>query len=451
MLADPRSGGAQAARLSRRLSPHWRGSLRFVLAAMTLSALYLGVERAWLWGAGRLMYAGWTYENPERAYAMQAAQLAVRSRAPEASLTSEHSAAALALGFEYGYLCDWFGSWASFKTEAERMLWQAAALRSLDLKSAAQQMVRNAQFLGVGELSPLASSSMPDVEHLAQRLEDDEGGIAARVERMTSPRLRELFLLGAQVGLAAARLEPRHESPWPAPAELIGKHGTLAGVPAAIWRPLTRVSEGDRTEALAKYHAAVDALRLYVKPDDANFFYNRGIAYGRKGDLDHAIQDFDQAIHFKPDFADAFFNRGTAYIEKNDLDRAIRDLDQAIRLRPDDASALNNRCFARVVAERELEVALSDCNESLRLRPRDTNTLESRGLLLFKMHRYDKAIEDFSASLGLNPKSAGSLYMRGLSNLRTGELRRGNADVRAAREIDVKISETYAGYGVKPE
>ena len=47
--------------------------------------------------------------------------------------------------------------------------------------------------------------------------------------------------------------------PIPA-AALIGAHGTLASVPEPLWRPLTRLPNGDKTAALAYYRASADAL-----------------------------------------------------------------------------------------------------------------------------------------------------------------------------------------------
>jgi tetratricopeptide (TPR) repeat protein len=39
-------------------------------------------------------------------------------------------------------------------------------------------------------------------------------------------------------------------------------------------------------------------------------FNNRGNAYSDKGDLERAIQDYDQAIRLNPQYATAFNNRG---------------------------------------------------------------------------------------------------------------------------------------------
>ena len=50
-----------------------------------------------------------------------------------------------------------------------------------------------------------------------------------------------------------------------------------------------------------------------------------GLAYGRKDELDLAIQDYDKALELKPDYADAYFNRRLAYELKGETDLAIQD------------------------------------------------------------------------------------------------------------------------------
>jgi tetratricopeptide (TPR) repeat protein len=84
-----------------------------------------------------------------------------------------------------------------------------------------------------------------------------------------------------------------------------------------------------------------------TQQDLAKDFSNRGTAYGRKGQLDRAIEDFDQAIRLNPNDAVAFSNRGAAYARRGQPDRAIEDYDQAIRLNPDYATAFYNRGFVK--------------------------------------------------------------------------------------------------------
>ncbi|HEV8693486.1 MAG TPA: tetratricopeptide repeat protein, partial [Lysobacter sp.] len=67
----------------------------------------------------------------------------------------------------------------------------------------------------------------------------------------------------------------------------------------------------------------------YVGRDLSTVFVIRAIAYQRKGELDRAIQDYDQAIGLDPSGATAYYNRGVAYGSRGDWDRAIQDYDQA--------------------------------------------------------------------------------------------------------------------------
>ena len=81
----------------------------------------------------------------------------------------------------------------------------------------------------------------------------------------------------------------------------------------------------------------------YAGRDLATVFIIRAAAHQRKGELDRAIQDYDQATKLDPDSAIAYYNRGVAHGAKRDWDRAIQDYDQAIRHNPNDAAAFRNR------------------------------------------------------------------------------------------------------------
>jgi tetratricopeptide (TPR) repeat protein len=82
---------------------------------------------------------------------------------------------------------------------------------------------------------------------------------------------------------------------------------------------------------------------LALDPRDAAAYTGRGNAYVRKGDRDHAISDYDQAIRVNPNYADAYTDRGNAYVLKGDYGRAISDYDQLIRLDPKNPKAYNHR------------------------------------------------------------------------------------------------------------
>ena len=239
-------------------SDRWRARRRFLLATLVLAVMYVVLQECWMWGADKVMRVGgvgWTYGDPAKTYAGQAAEVAEQSKAREAGLSTQHPRVVFQLGVQYGYLSRRLGSSGAQPDATVRHLAPPVDRNLQDLHTCAE-------FLGVGTVEPLTVRTEVDFLTLTQSIEDDVGGVAARVEQVTSPRLRHLFMLGAHAGTEIATLEARDDlTPYP-PFALIGKHGTLAAVPEPLWRPLTRLSHGDMGAKLADYRAAADTLDL---------------------------------------------------------------------------------------------------------------------------------------------------------------------------------------------
>jgi len=228
----------------------WRAWSRFLIATLTLATLYMAIEHVWLWGSQQVAYTGWTPWDPTQQYAEQAVAIAEQSKAREAKLNPHQDRTVFELGIQYGYVSNslYFG-------DAPEEQISALARRALD-RNPRGDMQTNAQRLGLDTVRPLRAVDEID---LTKRLENDVGGVAARIEQLTSPRLRHLFMLGVHAGAELSRLEPPRGILWSAPME-IGMHGTLAGVPEPLWRQLTRVSR--HGEPFEPYRAAVYALDL---------------------------------------------------------------------------------------------------------------------------------------------------------------------------------------------
>src|SRR5664279_4983909 len=75
-------------------------------------------------------------------------------------------------------------------------------------------------------------------------------------------------------------------------------------------------------------------------------YTSRGNGYRDKGELDHAIADYSEAIRLDPKVAIGLYNRGIVWRAKGDIGRAIADYSEAIRLDPTYVLALNNRGLA---------------------------------------------------------------------------------------------------------
>jgi tetratricopeptide (TPR) repeat protein len=177
---------------------------------------------------------------------------------------------------------------------------------------------------------------------------------------------------------------------------------------------------------------------------------SRGDVYRKKGDLDRAITDYNDAISIDPKDVYAYSGRGFAYSSKGDLDRAIADANTTIELQPDNADNWNSRCWRRALANRDIESALLDCDRALRLEKDGDHFLDSRGLVYFRLGRFDESIADNTAALKINPKRPHSLYIRGLAKLKKGDKSDGDKDIAEAKVLDAKIAEFYEKYGVRP-
>jgi tetratricopeptide (TPR) repeat protein len=109
-------------------------------------------------------------------------------------------------------------------------------------------------------------------------------------------------------------------------------------------------------------------------------YYNLGLAYQKKGEVDRAIADYNKAIKLDPKYAGAYLNRGAAYYRKGEVDRAIADYNKAIKLDPNDANAYNNR-GAAYQKKGDKDQAIADFRKALEIDPSHQNAKKGLKLL----------------------------------------------------------------------
>jgi tetratricopeptide (TPR) repeat protein len=85
-------------------------------------------------------------------------------------------------------------------------------------------------------------------------------------------------------------------------------------------------------------------MAVEINPRTATAYNNRGIAWGKKGDLDQAISDFTMALEIDARYAQAYINRGITWAETGDLERGLIDAKKALSLEP------KNRSYQKIVA-----------------------------------------------------------------------------------------------------
>ena len=102
-----------------------------------------------------------------------------------------------------------------------------------------------------------------------------------------------------------------------------------------------QLQQGNLEAAINNFN---EAIRL--NPNYAQAYGNRGIAYSRLQQYEKALADYNQYIRFNPNSAEAYYNRATLYDKLGDYEKAIADYDRAIRLNPNFSQAISNREIA---------------------------------------------------------------------------------------------------------
>jgi tetratricopeptide (TPR) repeat protein len=210
----------------------------------------------------------------------------------------------------------------------------------------------------------------------------------------------------------------------------------------------TFFKQGKEHNAHKRYGAAIEAYTkaTELKPDFAEAFNNRGIAYGNKGDYDKAIADYTEAVRLNPNFAEAFCTRGNTYAQKGDYDKAIADYTEAVRLKPNDASAFLNRGIAYSDTG-DHGRAIADYNEAIRLQPDYAEAFNNRGGAYGKKGEHDKAIADFGEAIRLKPKNAKAFNNRGVAYGNKGDYGKAIADYTEAIRLQPDLAEAFCARG----
>jgi lipoprotein NlpI len=158
---------------------------------------------------------------------------------------------------------------------------------------------------------------------------------------------------------------------------------------------IDRGSKGDLNAALEAFN---DAIK--IDPKYAPAYFNRGFAYALQKNQDEAISNYDQAIQLDPKYKEAYYQRGSLNGEKGNLDAALNDFSEVIKLDPNYAPAHYNLGHVKYF-KGDLNGALDEIEQSLRPDPNFPYAYFIRGLIRHAQGQGLEATSDFQKSLGL--------------------------------------------------
>jgi lipoprotein NlpI len=150
-------------------------------------------------------------------------------------------------------------------------------------------------------------------------------------------------------------------------------------------------------------NAAVDAFNQAIRldPKYAPAYYNRGFAFSLENKHDDAIANYTQAIALDPTYKQAYYQRGSLRGQEGNFDDAISDFSEVIKLDPTYAPAYYNRGHVEYF-KGDLDGANEQLNQALTLDPNFSYCYFIRGLIRHAQGHREDAASDFQKSAGLN-------------------------------------------------
>ncbi len=210
-----------------------------------------------------------------------------------------------------------------------------------------------------------------------------------------------------------------------------------------------RGRSSDATDAIEHYRSVL-SLKPYLNPTALTRIVvtdvKLGIALGKKGQIDEAINRFQEAVRLKPDFVDAYYNLGFALSMKGLTDEAIAEFQKALRLQPDDADAHSNLGNA-LFRKGQIDEAIGQYREALRLKPGLAEIRYYLGAALYRKGETDEAIRQFEEALRLKPDYAEAHYGLGTAYNQNGQTDAAISQYREAIRLKPDFFEVYNNLG----
>ena len=257
---------------------------------------------------------------------------------------------------------------------------------------------------------------------------------------------------------------------------VINSKGQVIGIAALIEDSFGYAIPSNVLKALLDRSGPTEPLTQWCKRGRIRAFAYaiQGITEFHANRHDEAVAYFDKAIELNPDEAETYYNRGLARFKLGDMQAtqggiekavefyaaSIEDCTHAIELNPDEAETYYNRGLARfklgdmqavqghVERVRDLyKAGIEDCTHAIERNPGDTTAYLNRGLARFKLgelqtiqgdivtaqQHYQKAIEDWTQMLQLDSENAIPYIRLGAARTNLGDLKSEQGDTVTAQ------------------
>lgn len=211
------------------------------------------------------------------------------------------------------------------------------------------------------------------------------------------------------------------------------------------WRSWLLYREGEYDAAEADVRKA---LQIDSEHDDSYLTLSNILE--KTGRVEEALQLADQRAELGTNENDVVMQKANILDGAGRYKEALTELDALNDKKPSVPSVLNGLCWIKARNDHDLQTALKQCTKALELGDQPAAYLDSRGLVFYRMKRYEEALADYDAALRISPDQGSSYMGRGLTKIALGKKAEGDADIAAAKELDADAVAEFAKVGLKP-
>ncbi|MCE1247423.1 MAG: tetratricopeptide repeat protein [Firmicutes bacterium] len=170
--------------------------------------------------------------------------------------------------------------------------------------------------------------------------------------------------------------------------------------------------EGNLQKALECFNEAVK-----LAPDNSSFYAGRGLIHYQMKTYHLALEDYDKAVKLDPNSAMNYLNRGDAYLVMAKHDLAMKDYEQTIKLDPTRHGAWYHMGMIKIM-RRQFDEALKDTEKAISLLPKNDEGYQfNKAFILYKLERYDDSLNAMKEVMKIAPdfdaayKQMGDIYV----------------------------------------
>jgi tetratricopeptide (TPR) repeat protein len=150
----------------------------------------------------------------------------------------------------------------------------------------------------------------------------------------------------------------------------------------------------------------------------------RASVLSKLGQFEAALAGYNEAIRLKPDYAEAYCDRGIAFQEREQWEAALASYDQAITLRPNYPEAHNNRGDL-LNKLNQWDAALASFDRAIAARPGYAVAHFNRGVLLHEARHLREALDSYNRAIAIQGNYGQARFNRAAILLLTGDYANG--------------------------